>query len=238
MNNKYFFILGLILNFTVSDFYSQADNSILLKPDLRDGWEEWVKNRPVGGEIRVGLMTDNNLSLENPNSFFAAVPRTDLTILCVQIRSVDGRYSAHLEYKLPSNHTGITKFDFPSEYKRQLSDYQTSEISILAELKKECDQRTEYYVLTSWNDNFDSNNSVIYVNSRRPVKLLIVKNKKVIKEYQCKELIGKDKSTVSFNRSCKFPMNNLDPGSDIMIRQSGRGPVSSPIDYKVPVAVQ
>ena len=219
-------------------FYSQTPANSPLTPELETNWEEWVNNRPVAGSLRVGVMIDGEETLDRPEALYIKKPALDLPYICVQIKSVDGRYRAHLTYPTDQTNRGIIKLDFPSKHKKELSKYRSDELSILAELKEDCFGPAQQYLVAGWDPNFQDKPIVLYVNSRRPVKLIAVRDRQIIEQFPCVRFESRNKATVSYNKKCRFRIDQFDSQTSLILRQSGSGPVSSPKDYTVPIHMQ
>tara|TARA_B100001063_G_C16743024_1_gene545857 strand:+ start:1169 stop:1894 length:726 start_codon:yes stop_codon:yes gene_type:complete len=223
--------------FLISHFISaQTKKDWVQANESNTNWENWSANVPVAGDLRVGLMTGKNGILKNPDSFYLLVPATEIPLVCVQIKSVDGHYIGNpLVFDITQLQPGIREFQFPTLYKEELSKYRKNEVSILAELKFDCSKTSKNFLLASWDKNFKAGNILLFLNSRRPAKLILVENNKIIDQFKCGSILNTEKSVITFNKTCKIPINLITKSTKLMVRQSSGRPNSSPKDFEIPI---
>ena len=224
----------IILSFlTFSSLYAQTNVISTIEPEqpLSKDWEDWLGNRPVtgGGDVRVGLISDNkNIDIKDASSFFVLLPESvtdSLGWLHVIIKSLDGKYQAKkLFYNIEKDTSRILRLKLPTSYKKQLSKYKTSELSILTMLKKTRNsQNAVNYLASSWNSNIENNGLILNINSRTPIKLLTTRHKRKLKELKCEEVKNGEKKEISFNFRCYIPREHVNDSTKIvLIKSKGR----------------
>ena len=180
----------------------------------KSNWEVWQDKIPVSGGVRVGLMLADNSIKVNPSSFYVHVPNTEIKILCVELSSKDGRYSAKIDYSIDNLKIGIHQFLLPTKYKKELSSYKADEIVILASLNENCNENPKAYLISNWNNLNTKKNVFVYINSQIPAKLVADSI-----EFDCEDL---ESPSIAFNKKCKIPLTSLKETSLLYIKQRTR----------------
>jgi len=211
----------ILIGFLLLTYFSYAQKNKLLTPIKEtDNWETWYDKVPVSGEIRVGLLYDFNESKVNYESFFVDLPESKNNILCVQVNSIDGRYSGKLEYNIQDLEAGSHEVKWPSVFSEDLKKYAINELSILTEFN--CDDETSNYVISSWDRN---NTDTVYVllNVDKRVHIAIKdKDHNTTEKITCQDL--DELITVTYNCICKIPVDKIPQNAEVLIRQRVRKP--------------
>lgn len=196
-------------------------------------WEYWQDKIPVSGGVRVGLMFyEGHKTLgEVDFTYYVLVPKINKSkTICLEFSSKDGRYSAkRIEKIIPENKVGhhYYWFSLPTEFRKQLKEYSTKHVVILASLKSDCNNTAESYLISRWgaveqNNWSDPNKSplkrkldtlrvVAYVNSQIPI---IAKASKL--EKSCKEL---QPPTIAYNKECVMLRDSVNLSKEIVLTQ-------------------
>lgn len=195
-----------------------------IRPKLKNGekWETFIKKVPVSGEIRVGAMGYEGDERVIPTKFFVRVPKHNVSILCVEISSRDGRYEARLPYIISDLQEGIYEFELPTRYVSELRNYSVKDIAILAKIGRDCESSGSFYVLSSWNKPPENlPNIFVYLKSDNPVffRFKRLKDNKIV-DIECKP-IGVPMS-IAYNCKCEIPVKDILGVTDFYIRQRVR----------------
>lgn len=144
--------------------------------------------------------------------FFApdALASAEHLSLCVTLSSIDGRYRAHMSYRLNYNQKsklqGFVKLPFESRHADELSGYADQEIAILVRIKESCDDRLEGKTLVaSWNqlqeELFESANLILFIRSdARKDVASFQSNGQTLTSVRCKKI--RDTYNVSYDKFC------------------------------------
>lgn len=102
---------------SISSAYS-AMNTITVDPKIfKEAYTETVN---VSGIVRVGVMYSSTLSKADSNSLYVDIKSGAEKILCVNINSIDGQYSASFELTIPTGINGVNRFILPSKFEQQI----------------------------------------------------------------------------------------------------------------------
>lgn len=197
-------------------------------------WEVYQEKVPVSGGVRVGLMFDQNETEFNPSQFFVNIPKTEITNLCVELSSKDGRYSAKLNYDISTVSEGLQQFYLPTKYRDELSDYASDELVILASLGNTCMEKPEFYLISGWNHSSKPSSMVIYINSAIEASLALQSADGGTAEFPF-DIVNSP--AIAFNKKSVVPLNEIQPTSTVLyikqrIRKMGRVKFNS---YEIPL---
>ena len=211
-------LVSVLLIFFVSlNVYGQVSPE-----ESKDDWEVWIDKIPISGEIRVGVLEDFENQNLSPSSFYVLIPEKKSKMLCVEICSKDGRYKANREYKIDKLKLGSNNLIWPTKLKPELKNYKKRDLSILSSISESCEDDPEYYTLSSWSDNFDSDTSFsLLLKSEVPPSINITNKKEGIqKNIKCEKL--ELPPMITFDCKCDIPKNLLKNGSQITIKKRVR----------------
>lgn len=130
--------------------------------------ESFLHKVTVSGGIRAGFMFRSTLERVDINELYIHlqhdVEEKD-AMLCVNMVSRDGRYTASWEYALGKQQSGSIGVALPSKYQAQLASYSPDGLVVLAAItKKDCLAGDSIYVPASWG-KMHASDYVLYVNS-------------------------------------------------------------------------
>ena len=224
-------LLFLSFLFLFAKCFSQIKPSKVI--ENRD-WEVYQEKVPVSGGVRVGLMFEQEESKFNPSQFFVNIPNTEITNLCVELSSKDGRYSAKLNYDISEALEGLQQFYLPTKYKDELSGYVSDELVILASLGNACTEKPEFYLISGWKDSCKPSSMVIYINSSIETSLVVQSADGGTEEFPFTKI---NSPTIAYNKKSVAPLNVLQTTSALLYikqrtRKMGRVKFNS---YKVPL---
>lgn len=248
INIPFYWVLALISLLICNSSYAQTETISTIEPErpLTKGWEDWLDNRPVtgGGDVRVGLVGNNKeVDINDPSSFFVLLPKSavdSLNWLHVIIKSLDGKYQAKkLFYNIDKVSSRIVRLKVPTRFRKQLSKYKTSELSILTMLKETRNSHdAKHYLASSWKRNFNNNEFVLNVNSRTPIKLITTRKKKKVQDLKCVEVKNDKKQKVSFNFRCFIQRKHINDSTVIMLVKSRGQMKGLPRNLIVPIILE
>ncbi len=190
--------------------------------DLNSNWEVWYDNVPVSGEIRVGVMVDQNEASINPTTFYVMIPELSEKFLSCEISSRDGRYEACVAYDISKLKSGSHQFTLPTKHVNDLKTYNFSDITILTSLSDNLENKGKFYTGASWEPiSIFPENIYVYLNSARSTTLVAVnKSKNEREEFKCIKI--EKPSSIAYNKVCKFPSKAISPNTELLIKQRVR----------------
>lgn len=208
-----------------------------IKPNVEalenESWEVWQENVPISGGVRVGLMFNEIKSNFNPSQFFVYIPNYVAKNICIELSSKDGRYSAKLDYEVSKSIKGIQEFYLPTKYKKELLDYKSDEVVILASSGSTCDEGPISYLLSSWSGSPSLSTISLYVNSPMETTLMVNTSNGNSIEFPCSSV---DYPNIAYNKKCSASFDSLDTDITLYIKQRvrkmGRVKFNS---YEVPI---
>lgn len=197
-------------------------------------WEVYQQEIPVSGGVRVGLMFYEKETEFNPSQFFVNIPKTNITNLCIELSSKDGRYSAKLNYDISGITHGLQQFYLPTKYKKELMGYALDELVILASLGNTCSEKPQAYLISGWKNNSKSTSIVLYINSSIETSLLVQSEDGSTTEFPFTKL---NSPTIAFNKKSVVPSTILNSESSLLyikqrVRKMGRVRFNS---YEIPL---
>jgi len=235
--NTLLFILFLLIIPVHNSIVLGQDN---LPIDLNSNWEVWYDKVPVSGEIRVGIMSDQNNESINPTTFFIMIPQHNEKFLSCEISSIDGRYEASVTYDISNLKAGVHQFNLPTKHVSDLKSYNYSDITILTSIIDNLEDKAKFYTSASWKPitSFPEN-IYVYLNSERTTTLVVEnKSKNIQSEFKCIKI--ENPSLIAYNKVCKIPSKSILQNSEIFVKQRVRRMKkisynSYPLSLKLPV---
>jgi hypothetical protein len=148
--------------------------------------------------VRVGLIAATPTGFVDPNQIFVFLPKSQLQ-LCVEISSVDGRYFATATFH-PGNASGETLLRLDTRFAKELTEYKTSDMAILAALRVSCADSTRALVVASWRRGANPRNAQLLVNtSQMRASLTLPSEPWSNNQNSC---VAVPSPSVTFNKSC------------------------------------
>ena len=182
--------------------------------------ESFLETVTVSGGIRAGFMYQSLLDHVDIHELYVNLQH-DIedqdAMLCVNMVSRDGRYSASWEYALGKKTAGSIAVNLPSKYQAQVSSYLTDALVVLAAItKKDCASGEMKYVPTSWGEVTKSD-YILYVNSGNTDTIIGIPGES--ERIQCSK-INAD-STIAYDTRCIIAKGILDePKSIFLVRKN------------------
>ena len=208
-------VLLAAATFASTAVYGQA--SLTLEAEA---WTEaWLVERPVSGGMRVGLMAIGKADAVDPEGLRVMLPDTEAEKLCVRVRSVDGRYSATLEYDVANMGGGVARLLIgttgnTTRYGDRLSRYSPEQLAVLASTGAGCTERAEAYAVASWGVG-TSDTLAVFLNSDLPTRIVTAVSGSVEGQRRCSELTG---DLVTYNLRCDVPVAWAVPPNELFVR--------------------
>jgi len=187
---SFFFSLLSFALFIGATGYGQSSSLPIVSPSvLSSDWEIWHDPIPVSGEIRVGVMAGNNQSISSgQKSFFVFVPKALEGVgkcLCARISSIDGRYSALMEFKVADLKPGVNRLEWKSSFVNDLLQIKNEKLVILASVVETCTARAKNYLIASWKESdIEKAEVFFYANARRKPELSILSDSRAKVPFQ------------------------------------------------------
>jgi hypothetical protein len=182
--------------------------------------ESFLDKVTVSGGIRAGFMQQSPLSRIDIHELNVHLQR-DIdeqdAMLCVNMVSRDGRYSASWEYALGKQPAGSIAVDLPSKYQEKISGYSPDALVVLAAIaKKDCTSSEMKYVPTSWG-GMNKSDYILYVNSGNTDTIIGIPGR--TDRIQCSKIIAE--STIAYDTRCVVGKDILDePKSIFLVRNN------------------
>jgi hypothetical protein len=157
---------GMLFAAPADDTWAQSPRKIV----LNDGQfkESFLEKVTVSGGIRAGFMHPSSLERVDLHQLYIHVQRPveeEAAMLCVNMVSRDGRYTASWQYSLGPQQPGAIQVEIPSKYQEQVSAYTPDALVVLAGITaKDCLSAEMRYIPASWG-MANTSTSVLYVNS-------------------------------------------------------------------------
>ena len=200
-----------------------------------DSKETYLTKVPVSGiGVRAGIISGGQQRTFAPGSFAVAMPSGSSGRLCVTISSRDGRYQGTYEYDIQADLVGTLRLRTPTKFSRELREYSTDQMAILASVATNCRVAPSRYVLSSWGSQVATDTVVALLNSRLPTRIVVGRDDRVRDSVPCLPLEG---VTTAFNLRCAIPRSMLDSGGRAVVRiQSGQSfsSIALPVILTVP----
>jgi hypothetical protein len=166
--SKVFFLAGWTLGVFCLSGPAMAQDQRKIVLNDNQFKESYLEKVTVSGGIRAGFMQHSNLEHIDLNQLYIHLQR-DIgeqdAMLCVNMVSRDGRYTASWQYALGEQRAGSIAVNMPSKYQAQVSSYAPDALVVLAAItKKDCISGEMQYVPAGWGAGAASD-YVLYVNS-------------------------------------------------------------------------
>ncbi|ADW16211.1 hypothetical protein Despr_0017 [Desulfobulbus propionicus DSM 2032] len=143
----------------------QPRNIVLSDAQFKESYLEKVT---VSGGVRAGFMQRSTLPHVDLQALSIHLQRPvdeEDAMLCVNMVSRDGRYTASWQYALGKQPPGPIAVNMPSKYQEQLAAYTPDALAVLAGIaRKDCLSPEMRYVPASWGAD-TADDYVLYVNS-------------------------------------------------------------------------
>lgn len=221
----------MIRSFFLSLLYSTAVTSLFVSQSTAQEQRRIVLNNTqfkesfldkvtVSGGIRAGFMYQSPLEHVDIHGLYVHlqhdVEEQD-AMLCVNMVSRDGRYSASWEYALGKQSAGSIAVDLPSKYQEQISGYSPDALVVLAGItNKDCTVNEMKYVPTSWGE-MNNSDYLLYVNSGNTDTIIGIPGQK--ERIQCSKIIAD--STIAYDTRCVIGKDVLNgPKSIFLVRNN------------------
>jgi len=182
--------------------------------------ESFLDTVTVSGGIRAGFMYQSPMDHVDIHELFVNLQH-DIedqdAMLCVNMVSRDGRYSASWQYALGKQSAGSIAVSLPSKYQEQVSSYSPDALVVLAGIaKKDCASGEMKYVPTSWGEVAKSD-YILYVNSGNTDTIIGIPGQTA--RIQCSKIIAD--STIAYDTRCIIAKDILEePKSIFLVRQN------------------
>ena len=124
-------------------------------PLVEGSFVETFSDVPLAGGVRVGLLAGSaNDTIREPK-LGVYLPKQSGHLLCLEVTSQDGRYSAQARYHVGPTRAGPHRLEFPTSKEHEIRSYHYTELAILAALDNgdgRCYQREDVLVVAFWDD--------------------------------------------------------------------------------------
>jgi len=196
--------------------------------------ESFTKNVNISGSVRAGVMYRSSEKNVQPDSLYIDARSEAGKMLCVNMLSVDGQYSAHINYKLKANTNHSYTFQLPTNHHDIVTSYAPGQLAVLAEIKDECDGKGGKIVPASWG-KYTPGSIKIYLNSgARTTSLKLYKIKGGSEKIACKPVTYK--KNTAYDTECSIDnINNYNLKKTKIIRKNF-GNHFSPVQVQIHIS--
>ncbi|MDO3381590.1 hypothetical protein [Gilvimarinus algae] len=173
----------------------------------------------VSGGILIGYQFEGQSSNPKLEDLYLARPE-GIETLHLQIRSIDGVYSAEMEVTFTGNGAQWQKLTVPSKYQESLKKYNKNELVVYAydEVEDSRNKRKRYHrvIPSSWGKpQLKELKGSLYVNSAAPIAKYTATSGSVF----CEGV--ESEARVAFNKRCKI-IDALASGDNLIVMSTGR----------------
>lgn len=216
-------LLCLSVNITLLADYARSEEQRKIVLSENQFKESYLEKVSVSGGIRAGFMYQSSLDHIDIHNLFVQL-KHDITdddaMLCVNMVSRDGRYSASWAHALGKQPAGSISVNLPSKYQEKISSYSPEGLVVLASImKKDCTaSETKYYVATGWG-NANSTDYILYVNSGNTDTFIGIPGSG--QKIQCSKITNE--STIAYDTKCIIDKNLLNEPKSIFLVRSNFG---------------
>jgi hypothetical protein len=216
--NKLLKILSLIIGIIPGTLFAEEAQKIVLTESQFK--ESFLDKVVVSGGVRAGFMYQSSLKKIDINQLQVHLrqeTKDENALLCVTMVSRDGRYSAIWDYPLGKKTTGSISVNLPSKYSKQISDYSSDSLVVLAAITTgDCSNNNISYIPTSWGTSAGSE-FLLFVNSGGLDTDIGIPGES--KKISCSKIEADN--TVAYDTLCKIEKEHLvDPKSIYLIRKN------------------
>jgi hypothetical protein len=184
----------------------------------------------------MGTIIGNEKINVDPDLLIIHLPKTNISMLCVEIMSRDARYYARGSYVISGLSKGIYRIELPTIYSGTIKSYKANEISVLAELKDSCESHDILsFIPVSWGQPNNSNHITIQLNVGGAASKLIFPNRtdtESIENVKCRIIDSGVKNT-SFDTLCTFKTNDLSQLCEINLMRRRFGDILKPNKLRI-----
>ena len=182
--------------------------------------ESFLDKVTVSGGIRAGFMYQSALDRIDMHELYVHLQHDveeQEAMLCVNMVSRDGRYSAYWEHALGKQSAGSIAINLPSKYQEQVSSYSPDALVVLAAIaKKDCTSNEAKYVPTSWGEVTNSD-YILYVNSGNTDTIIGIPGQ--AERIHCTKITAE--SPIAYDTRCVIRRNILsEPKSIFVVRNN------------------
>jgi len=194
--------------------------------------ESFLQKVTVSGGVRAGFMFQSALDHVDIHELYIhlqeSVEEQD-AMLCVNMVSRDGRYTASWEYAIGQQSPGSIAVNLPSKYQEQIASYPPDALVVLAAItKKDCQAVDNKYVPTSWGKHHNSD-YILYVNSGNTDTVIGIPGQS--ERIQCSKIIAD--STVAYDTKCIIGKDLLGETKSIFLVRNNFGNRLPNIEFRV-----
>ena len=203
--------------FTTNAVAQEQRRIVLDKQQFKESFLDTVT---VSGGIRAGFMFQSPLGHVDIHELYVILQH-DIedqdAMLCVNMESRDGRYSASWEYALGKQSAGAIAVSLPSKYQTQVSNYPTDALVVLAGIaKKNCGSGEMQYVPTSWGEGAKAI-YILYVNSGNTDTIIGIPGQ--TQRIECSKIKADD--AIAYDTRCIIASDLLsEPKSIFLVRKN------------------
>lgn len=211
------FLTGLLFS---NFLYAQSAKPLELAKDTFH--EEFSENVPVSGRVIAGIIAKSSGKLSNLQ---VNLLESSSESMCLRVQSIDGTYYSSNEYRITDkSFKGLISPDYPTKYNDLLSEFEGSELAILAFAGSCNEKKVNDVYISAKNSDFAQNTITILVSSGRSDVFVSNKNKDGKKTTLKCIRIERGKRT-AYDTECNLGVEQLNEGVNsiaVLRRKSGR----------------
>jgi len=179
-----------------------------LQADADSFTESFDPSVKVAGQVRIGFMhkVEHESVGKRPLTIDFGLPSGQSAgIVCIDVASVDGVYSAHWTTTVAGDNGEQREAEYPTRMGREISLFAPMELVALASLGDDCEDQNRVYLPTSWGMPESLENLRIFLNAEATeVQLVREGGGDVIGDTTiCKELVVESRAA-AYDTVCEF----------------------------------
>jgi hypothetical protein len=124
------------------------------------------KEVAVGGVYVVGLMRGSVLGSGSPRGMHVWIPDNPFDLLCVQVRSIDGRYEGTARFDIAQTEGGAYPLEFQTSKAELVASYGPGELVLDGRVGNDCDKPEDLvHVVMGWSESSSPEHLLFFVNT-------------------------------------------------------------------------
>jgi hypothetical protein len=182
---------------------------------LPPAFEEYRKRIPTSGSAWVGFTVAESTARVDATEAFIRLPAGEGGVLCIDIKSRDGRYIGQFRFPLPQHRPTAVRLNIPTRFQRKLVTYSSRDLVVSAILTRSCPSSEGLHLPVSWTWPVVSDSVLISINSTLPVHVAW-NSRGINHRVNCQQRTGG--RSAGFNHSCLLSRASLGDSTQVVVR--------------------
>lgn len=190
-----------MIRFLIAAFFFYSDGVLAdINVDEDMVVESYTSTVKVSGVYLMGAQYPGK---PNFDSLYVKIPKSNESVLCVKLSSVDGNYKALLTYSLNGDEIGWEKINFSSKFEGEIAKLKYNEVAVLSSIGSGCMAGSSKIIMSSWASDPSKVTPIFLVRSdarRDDVYSPSIDQEKF--STRCEEIDSQKK--VTYDKSCEL----------------------------------